>query len=254
MSTTDPFAGADTTPVQLVKRERETAEAMLVTRENRKALAAWVASKSERWFIHDRSWGNPGIGLADGGNELAHTCAPDYGDLLIWGGYTFYASKPGQLLGQWRPGTEPELTEPDTDALMAEVMQLRARCGRTSEDAPAREITTASLRFHLDRIERALRRQPTTSDVVTGETALAYLSDHHNGTTIRARIYRLAQPSGFAKALFDAWLCSDYIEHERLTATYPAAGAIIDAWKAGGLDAAWRYWDSIDPKETTNVG
>lgn len=253
MNSTDPFATADAVPVQLVKRERETAEAMLVTRENGKEIRDWVASKSSRWYVHGRSWGNPGIGLADGGNDAARTCAPDYGDLLVWSGYTFHAAKPEHTLGQWRPVDEQELVDPDTDAVMAEVMQLRARCGTSPDDTPAREITTQSLRFHLDRMERALKRHPEQSSVVTGETALSYLSDHHNGTTIRARIYRLAQPSGFAAALFDAWLAADYAEHLRLSNAYPDAGAVISAWKAGGLDAAWRYWDSITPKEAADA-
>ena len=248
----DPFADADTTPVQLVKRERDTCEAMLVTRDNLPAIKAWVAEKGCGWHTHARSWGNPGIGLADGGNDASRTCAPDYGDLLIWR-HGFSAAKPENLLCQWRPVTERELTEPDTDALVAEVMQLRARAGLTAEDASARDIPSSSLRFHLDRIERALKRQPKASAVVTAETALAYLSGHHNGTTMRARIYRLTQPSGFASGLFDAWLAADYTEHERLGAAYPDAGAVISAWKAGGLNAAWRHWDRLHPEATART-
>lgn len=85
------------------------------------------------------------------------------------------------------------------------------------------------------------------SRVVTDETALAWLSDHHNATTMRARIYRLAMPSGFAAALFEAWVAADIDEHRRLSSIYPAAGAVFDAWKQGGLDAAWRWWDAHHP-------
>ena len=83
---------------------------------------------------------------------------------------------------------------------------------------------------------------------VTGEAAMAFLSEHHNLTTTRARMYGLPMPTGFAKTIFDAWIQADFANHARLCTAFPEAGAVWTLWRVGGLEAAWKYWEGLHPE------
>lgn len=78
---------------------------------------------------------------------------------------------------------------------------------------------------------------------VTAEAAMAFLSEHHNLTTTRAKMYGLVMPTGFALKVFQAWLHADFFNHCRLATAFPEAGLIMGLWRAGGPDAMWKHWE-----------